>query len=287
MSEARKSQNSPFDRGIFKPVGGFRPDHVLGSEGAFLVQHAIDGHTGGQVALKRPMDRTNQRSLTSLSVEAAALSRLKHPGIPSLVRCALEGDDPYLAMEFIHGVRYNLNNIMDDRQAYVVRLTISACHVLSQAHKEGIIHRDICPANLVMSHDRNTLNIVDFGVAYVPGMPDLGADRLVGRADFASPEQTVPGLRLDGRADVYSLGVIAYMYLSGRSPFTTAAPDDRAMIAAKRSFEPIPLRQAAPHLHPLVSAVITSSISRDPMKRYQSADDFADALSHCLGSMEY
>jgi serine/threonine protein kinase len=271
------------ERDLFAVVGRrFRPGQMLGSEGAFFVQLATDVKNGSNAVVKRPKDPLNRRSLASLAVEAAALSRLAHPGIPRLLGAALDCDDPHIAMEHMEGVRYNLNNIMDERLACVVRLTISACNVLSAAHREGIVHRDICPANIVMGQRRDVLRVIDFGVAFVPGMPDLGADRLVGRPDFMAPEQASPGARVDGRADVYSLGVMAYMYLSGHSPFIVLPSNDEAMLAAHRTKDPIHLSRVAGWLPPGLVRTVMRSISRDPSGRFADASEFASALSDCL-----
>ncbi len=271
----------------FATVGKrFRPDQMLPSEGAFIVQHAIDMKSGAEAVLKRPQQPGNQRSLLSLSVEATALHRISHPGIPGLLGAALDSGDPYIAMEFMHGVRYNLNNILDDRVACVVRLTISACFALSEAHKEGIIHRDICPANLVMDQSREALKVIDFGVAYVPLMPDLGADRLVGRPDFMAPEQ-VPGGRVDGRTDIYSLGVVAYMYLSGHAPYVTRTDSASEILAAHRAKDPIPLSAFAPWLPRGLQDAVMRSIARRPGERFADAREFAGALCHCLEGIEH
>ena len=268
---------------LFATVGKrFRPDQMLGSEGAFIVQHAVDIRGGHEAALKRPKDRTSQRQLLSLHIEAEALSRLRHPGIPKLLGCALDSDDPYLAMEFVQGARYNINNILDDRIACVVRLSIAACYVLTEAHRLGIIHRDICPANLVMSNDRNRLSIIDFGVAFVPGLPDLAADRLVGRPDFMSPEQAVVGKRVGPGADVFSVGSIAYMYLSGHSPYVAQQPDDESVLHAHRSKEPVHIRSVADWLPKKLSEAIMRSVARNPEARFSGAAEFGEALARCL-----
>ncbi len=264
----------------------FRPDQMMRSEGAFHVQHAIELKSGAEAVLKRPKDPANTRSMTSLIVEAAALSRLAHPGVPKLIRSSLDGDDPYLAMEYMDGTGYRLNSVMDDRQALVLKLTISACNALGHAHRRGLVHRDVCPANLVLSHDRARLSVIDFGLALVPGMPDLAKGRrFVGRPDFMAPEQGVGGMRLDGRADLYSLGTIAYMYLSGSSPYQLGNACDEAVADAHRNTDPVPLSSAAPWLPARVSAAVMRSIERFPERRYRSAEEFADALGECLEQM--
>ncbi len=285
--KAGRGNMGPAERGIFAVVNRrFRPEQCLSEEGAFLVQLATDIRIGGSVVVKRPKDPANPRSLTSLAVEAAALSRLIHPGVPRLIGAALDSDDPYIAMEHVSGMRYNINNILDDRTAYVVRLAISACSILSDVHKRGVIHRDICPANLILSHDRTVLSLIDFGVAYVPGMPDLGADRLVGRPDFMAPEQAMPGASVDGRADIYSLGVLSYMFISGRSPYVVAPSNDEATLSAHRDRDAIPLGPQVPWVPASLSAAIMKAIARDPRSRYQEAEEFSEALSRCLELVE-
>ncbi len=272
---------------LFSLVGRrFKPDQMMPSEGAFIVQHAIDTRSGQEAVIKRPKDALSARQMASLSVERAALAGLSHPGIPRLLGAALDSPDPYLAMGYLDGMKYSMNNILDDREAYIVRLTVSACQALKAAHGQGIVHRDICPANLVLSHDRSTLSVIDFGVAYVPGMPDLGADRIVGRPDFMAPEQTVPGAKADARADVYSLGTIAYMYLSGHSPFPLGAVNDEAVLAAHRERDPARISEFAPWIPPQLQAAVMRSIARRPEARFGRAEDFADALCNCLGLVE-
>ncbi len=264
----------------------FRPDQLLCSEGAFIVQNALDIKSGARAVIKRPAERGNKRSLTSLTVEAEALSRLSHPGIPRLLGAALDSDDPYIAMEFMDGVRYNINNIMDDRNACIVRLTISASLVLSEAHRKGIVHRDICPANLVMGQRRDVLKVIDFGTAYVPGMPDLGADRVVGRPDFMAPEQTIPGAEVDGRADIYSLGIMAYMYLCGHTPYSPRSDAPGEILSAHRSADPLPIGEFAPWLPKELQRAVMRAVSRKPEGRFADLAEFISALCRSLERLE-
>ncbi|MGH7546386.1 MAG: serine/threonine-protein kinase, partial [Gemmatimonadota bacterium] len=172
-------------------------------------------------------------------VEARAAGRLTHPNVVTLYDVAQEDDDFFLIFEFVEGkplAQLLKKGKLDPTRCR--RIALGAARGLAAAHAYGIVHRDIKPANLILS-DGDEVKIADFGVARLEGSSLTQAGQTVGTPAYMSPEQA-QGKALDGRSDVFSLGVVLYEMLTGTNPFAAAnAPAAMLKIAYE---EPPPLQ---------------------------------------------
>jgi serine/threonine-protein kinase len=264
--------------------GRFQPLRELGRGGVTRVDLAEDKTTGKQVAVKRLNETISdiERARITLKVEAAALSTVSRDGVPRLIHHLDHPENPYLALEYVRGMPFNINNIIEDRHRLVLLHAINLCAILSTLHDAGIVHRDVKPSNIILSNDKRSVTLLDYGFALVPGMPDLGSDRVVGTHDFMAPEQSYPGYTVDRRADIYSLAVMAYSFYSGHYPFVFRADTKESIIDAHRFQAPAPLTEVCVGAPPRLSLAFSRALEKEPHRRYSDAEEFADALSDCL-----
>jgi serine/threonine-protein kinase len=209
--------------------------------------------------------------------EALALRRLAHPGIAALLDLVDHGTERLMVMELLTGE--TLDHLVHRQgplpPARAGALVVQVLSALADAHGEGIVHRDLKPSNLMLTDD-GPLKILDFGVALIAGADPLtDAGLLVGTPSYMAPEQ-VTGAPVDARTDLYSAGLVLYFLVTGKLPFTGRTP---ALLAqARLDATPAPARS---HIHGLpgwVDAVLARALARHPGERYQSADEFREAL---------
>jgi serine/threonine-protein kinase len=225
--------------------------------------------------------------------EGRAAARLNHPNIVSVhVVGETEAGVPYLVMEHLGGD--TLDQLLDAESRLPPERAVSiarqvAC-ALSEAHAAGIVHRDLKPGNVVLLERRGAgelVKIFDFGIAKIADAALLDGE--VGRltrdgAIFGTPHYIAPeqaqGAALDGRADLYSLGILLYRMLSGRLPFDGNAV---AVLLAHISRPPPDLAEEAPDVDPALAALVMRCLAKDPARRFASAEDFIEALDGVAG----
>ncbi len=290
----------PPERRLFDVIDGrFEPLQEIGCGAVCLVHLAEDKRSGKTVAIKRlradMLEKRNARF--ALLTEKSALSLVRearNPGIPKLFAYSLDRQDPYIAEQFMDGLPFALNNIHDARTVMV--LSIAICGILGTLHRAGIVYRDLKPSNIVLGHDRRSVSLTDFGFSIVPGIQDLAlrTDLAVGTPMFMAPEQTYPGVSVDCRVDVYSMGVMMYQFLTGWHPYTVIQPpkgltpeqiqehETQEYFRAHRSQEAVPLHARNPSMPVRLSYVVARAMAKEPEKRYRDAEDLADAISDCL-----
>ncbi|MBL8729008.1 MAG: protein kinase [Planctomycetes bacterium] len=199
--------------------------------------------------------------------EAAAAARLQHPNIVEIHGFGDVDGEHFFAMQFVDG--RSLHERMADWRTpeQAVRLATQVAAALAHAHDQGLVHRDVKPANVLIGDDGSVL-LTDFGVARDASLPSLTREGgFVGTLDYAAPEQ-IRGERVDGRADVWSLGVILYELLHGARPFTAVTQEAtmRNILVA----EPPPLRGLA-GVSTDLAAVVDRALQKNPVRRYASA----------------
>jgi serine/threonine protein kinase len=175
--------------------------------------------------------------------EARAAARLQHRNIVTIFEFAEdEHGTPYIAMEFLRGRSLSSRMAQAPPLTLIQKLDIlvQLCTGLHYAHEQGIVHRDVKPANIWLMED-GTIKLLDFGIAKIASSAMTSAGSVVGSASYMAPEQ-VAGKEIDGRADVFSAGVVLYEMLSGRKPFEGDARGRRGPGAAERSREAVPAR---------------------------------------------
>jgi serine/threonine-protein kinase len=203
--------------------------------------------------------------------EALAAGGLNHSGIVSVYDSGEENNSPYIVMELITGE--SLRQLLQKGlipQARALEIVEGILQALEYSHKEGIVHRDIKPGNIMIT-DSGDIKVMDFGIARATD--DIGATmtntwNVVGTAQYLSPEQAT-GEMADGRSDLYSLGCLMYELLTGRPPFTGDTP---VSIAYQHVSSPItPASQVKPGLSNDIDRMLEVVLSKDPNNRYQDA----------------
>jgi serine/threonine-protein kinase len=272
-------------------IGGkYRVERMLGLGGMGRVIAARHIELGQLVALKILLEHVSRdpAAVERFLREARATVRLTSDHVCRVFDVgALDDGCPYIVMEYLEGATLaELPTPMPWEE--VVELGIQACDALSEAHAIGIVHRDIKPANLFVAHrarGKRTLKVLDFGiskcVARMRGDVSLThADQLLGSPKYMSPEQFRASKDIDGRADLWSLGVTLYQCLTGRVPFESESIVELASFVLGRA--PVPLLAHAPHLPPELAEILDRCLRRDPAERYRSADDLARDLDLLL-----
>jgi serine/threonine protein kinase len=221
--------------------------------------------------------------------EARAAARLRHPSIVT-VHMVGETEEglPYLVMEHVEGATLEetlarSGPLSPPRAVAIARQIASA---LAEAHAAGVVHRDLKPANVLLVARRGAaeqVKLLDFGIAKVVGRVTNTEEAveitregaIFGTPQYLAPEQAC-GARIDGRADLYSLGVILYRMLSGRVPFDGSGV---AVVLAQLDREPELLGAIAPSLYPRLCAAVMRCLSKAPAGRFSSAEELAEALA--------
>jgi serine/threonine protein kinase len=259
-------------------IGRYEIIKVLGRGGMGEVILAQDENLGRRVAIKRPFKSAVADGLARFQVEAKAAT-LRHPNIPAVYEMGVHDDLPFIAMEYVEGE--TLEKIIDTQRDIdliaKLRIIEQVCSALGYAHENGIIHRDVKPANIIVQPD-GVAKIIDFGIAKLQDEdPNSGltkASQLIGSLHYIAPERFYGG-KVDGRADLFSVGVTMFKLLTGKEPFTGGE--------ATASFKIMNETHTglSAYLHdypPVLDEIIEKSLAKNPDDRYQTGEDFADAL---------
>jgi serine/threonine-protein kinase len=241
-------------------------DPVIGREVAVKTMHL----TLGDSNLTRP------ELIQRFQTEARAAGILTHPNIVVVFDAGEEGGLFYITMELVEG--HSLQALLEGHQSFpmprAIRILEQACSALDYAHKHNIVHRDIKPANLMLTDD-DTLKITDFGTAKILRFNVTQTAHVIGTPSYMSPEQ-IKGKPVDGRSDIFALGVILYEMVTGEKPFP--GENITTVIFKIINEDPIPPRKLDPSIHPGLSAVITRALAKEPTARFQNCAEMLAAL---------
>ena len=255
----------------------------LGEGASGEVWSADDPHIGRRVAIKllRVPDGLNAELRAEWEdrflLEAQAAGRLSHPGIVSIHDVGTASDGrPYIVMEFVEG---NDLDALRSGEPYptleqILRWTIEIAEALDAAHRGGVVHRDIKPANILIGTDGRA-RITDFGIARVAESDMTRDGAFIGSPAFASPEQLC-GAKIDGRADLFSLGAVLYLLSTRRRPFEGDAIGTVAYAACH--VDPPRPSSINPELRSAMDTVILRALRKNPEARFQTGSAFAQAL---------
>jgi eukaryotic-like serine/threonine-protein kinase len=245
----------------------------LGSGGMADVYLAEDQELGRRVALKLLNDRhaSDEQFVERFRREAQSAAGLNHPSIVSIFDRGYAESTYYIAMEFLDG--RTLKELLIRNGPTPVPIAIDYARqilgALSFAHRNGIVHRDIKPHNIIVGSD-GRLKVTDFGIARSGASQMTEAGSIVGTAQYLSPEQA-RGAPVDPRSDLYSLGIVLYEMLTGHVPFTGDTPVEIAMKHLSQVPEPpSELRPDVPHD---LDAIVMRALAKDPDQRYESAEE--------------
>ena len=262
-----------------RKIGPYELLELLGEGGIGQVYAARDIVLGRRVAIKtlRSELSRDRNFVARFYNEAQSLGDLTHPNITTVHALHLEGRDPFMVMELVHGrtleaVLERAHHLpLGDSLAVIAQATAA----LTYAHRRGVIHRDIKPANLIVT-DSGLLKVMDFGIARVQGTQRLTrAGQMFGTLVYASPEQ-IRGNDVDQRCDLYSLAIVFYEMLAGTPPFT--AENDHALMIAHLEAMPASLTARVPGLDPRIESAIMRALAKKPEERFASVEEFARAI---------
>ena len=255
----------------------------LGRGAMGVVYKATDPVIGRTVAVKtiklseEGTGLSRPELLTRFQTEARAAGLLTHPNIVVVFDAGEEDGLYYITMELVEGK--SLQAHLDGGQAFalprVLRIMEQTCSALQFAHERNVVHRDIKPANIMLTAD-DTVKVTDFGTAKILQFGTMQQTaHVMGTPSYMSPEQ-VKGRAVDGRSDIFSLGVLLYEMVTGEKPFP--GQNITTVIYKIVNEEPVPPRQINPTIHPGINAVVMKALAKEPEARYQSCREMLEDL---------
>jgi serine/threonine protein kinase len=272
-------------------AGSYQLIQKLGEGGMGVVYLAKHPTLGKRAAVKLlQADLNNKSDATErFFSEAQIVSQLGHENIVDVYDFGLlDGEFPFFVMEYLEGEP--LSQMLSREQLIVpetaLDLTIQLLDALSVAHAHGVVHRDLKPDNtfLLPRRGRYLVKLLDFGIAKLKDASTKKLTKtgiLIGTPQYMSPEQVESELELDGRADLYSVGILLYEMLCGRTPFVG---NSLGLVALAHTFEsPPPPRSLRPELSPAIEVILLKSLEKNRNNRYQSAEEMIQALQSLQG----
>jgi len=268
--------------------GRFEVQKELGKGAMGVVYLGKDPKIGREVAIKT-MALSQEFEAEELAEvkerffrEAETAGRLSHPNIVTIYDTGEEHDFCYIAMELLKGgdlaPYVKPGNLLPAARA--VSIVARAADALGYAHKQGVVHRDIKPANMMYHADTDTLKLTDFGIARLTDSSKTKTGMVLGTPSYMSPEQ-LAGKKIEGRSDLFSLGVSLYQLLCGKLPFEG---ESMAQLMYKIANEPpTDILSVNPNVPPALVAFLDRALSKNPDERYQTGDEFAAALRAAAG----
>ncbi len=277
--------------GVEKPMlGRYQVEKELGKGAMGVVYLGKDPKIGRVVAIKTlalsqefeadELKEVKERFFR----EAETAGRLTHPNIVTIYDAGDEHDLAYIAMEFLKGkdlVPYTKpDNLLPlDKTLSIIARVAEA---LGYAHNNNVVHRDIKPANIMYEPESDSVKVTDFGIARITDSSKTKTGMVLGTPSYMSPEQ-LSGKKVEGRSDLFSLGVTLYQLVCGHLPFQG---DSMAQLMFKIANEPhADIRTYHPNLPVCVVAIINKALAKDPESRLQSGNMMAKALRLCLASL--
>lgn len=275
-----------FERAVF---GRYRVEQELGRGAMSVVYLGSDTRNGRlaaikTVALPRELASGESREMKERFLrEAEVAGSLHHPHIVTIHDAGAERGLVYIAMEFLRGRDLTLvsepGHLLPLPQAMSIVARVAAA--LSYAHAHGVVHCDIKPANIMYEPGSDAVKVTDFGFAHITGSCRTGSGMIGmvrGTPGYLSPEQLAGG-EIEGRSDLFALGVVLYQLASGHLPFQG---DSMALLMFKIACEPpVDILTYNPGLPPCLVDIINRALAKQPQRRFQTGDEMAQAVTEC------
>lgn len=263
-------------------VGRYQLLEKLGQGAMAVVYKAYDPSINRTLAIKflLPQLCVDEEYRERFVREARAAGNLSHPNIATVFDVGEIDGQPYIAMELLEGEA--LNDVMEKRGALpiqeVLEIGIQLARALDYAHSKGVVHRDIKPGNLIRVKGDHNVKVTDFGIAHIEtreGGQQTRMGAVMGTPQYMSPEQAL-GQEVDGRSDLFSVGVVLYHLATGQKPFTGDSLMGLMQNIIKT--EPKPPEHWRPDIPPGLRRIIKRCLAKQPDKRYATGRELADAL---------
>src|ERR1017187_5217859 len=270
--------SSGMDQEVLQKIGKYEILSELGQGGTGVVYKARDPFAGRLVALKviTPELVSDREILKRFYLEAQSARSLQHPNIGTIYDLGEVDSSPYVAMEFVQGESFQ--GIIDLRApiplAAKLKLVQQLGEGLGYAHKHGVLHRGVRPANLLVTHD-GIVKILDFGIAHLESAHLAQAGKSLGALNYASPEQINDG-RIDSRSDLWSVAAVFYEFIAYKKALE--GPNTPATIAKVLNTNPEPLSLCCPGVPAELDRIISRGLAKNKKERYSSLDEMLDDL---------
>lgn len=272
-------------------LGRYQIERQLGRGSMGIVYLGVDPKISRKVAIKTLA--LNQEFETELLEqvkmrffrEAEASGRLNHRNIVTIYDVGEEHDLAFIAMDYLEGTALDAYTRADNLLPVgeVLEVCAQVADGLAYAHGQQVIHRDVKPANVIYDRDKGSVTITDFGIACLTDNNRTRTGTILGTPAFMSPEQ-VAGKPVDGRSDLFSLGVTLYQLLCGRLPFNADTMAGLVYQITQTRHQSI--SEIRPELGPLVALILNRALEKDPARRYQTGADLAKALRECAVALQ-
>jgi eukaryotic-like serine/threonine-protein kinase len=269
-------------------LGHYEVLELVGKGGMGIVLRAFDDKLHRVVAIKvlAPQLATSGTARQRFVREAQAAAAVTHDNVLDIHAVEDAGPVPYLVMQFIDGrtLQEKLDRTGPLQLKEVLRIGLQIAEGLAAAHKQGLIHRDVKPANILLENSVERVRITDFGLARAvddAGLTQSGV--IAGTPQYMSPEQA-EGKAVDHRSDLFSFGSVLYAMCTGRSPFRAST----TMAVLKRVCEdtPRPIREINPDIPDWLAAIVAKLHAKEPEQRFQSAAAVAELLGQHLAHLQ-
>jgi serine/threonine-protein kinase len=262
-------------------IGKYEIRREIGRGAMGVVYEAYDPAIKRMVALKtiraeQLVGEQAESIVARFRREAQAAGRLNHPNIVSVYDLGEDNGVWFIAMEYVQGRELKACFEANERfkTADIVRIMSQILSALDYSHRQGVIHRDVKPANIFLLPD-GTVKVADFGIAHVESSNLTQVGTVMGTPSYMSPEQ-IMGLPVDGRSDLFSAGVILYQFLTGERPFAGSTATTTMQKVLKE--EPLAPSTLNVQLLPALDAVVRKALAKRADDRFQTAQEFSDAL---------
>lgn len=272
---------------VGKTIDRYKILGEIGHGGMAVVYHAIDPSLERHVAIKiiSTENADKEKLLKRFNREAKILAKLSHSNIVKVLDYGEYEGSPYLVMEYISGGTVGNRFGKSINYSEAAALLTPVARALNYAHQQKVVHRDVKPANILINESGQAL-ISDFGILKLMDAEETqgltGTGKIVGTPAYMSPEQ-IRGAQIDGRSDIYSLGICYFELITGKRPYVANTPIE---ISLKHLNDPIPrARQFVRDIPVEVEKVILKAMAKKPEERYQSMAAFADDLEKLGGTL--